>query len=97
MDPAARLLSYSPTGAFAIVENALFGSGWGAATRLIITLALTALGHSVPLRGGDGYRQVQVIEVTSGASGVTIRGFGMFSEFGGAVHGSTHTPASSIS
>jgi hypothetical protein len=30
-----------------------------------------------------GYRQVQVIEATSGASGVTTRGFGMFSEFGG--------------
>ena len=43
------------------------------------------------------YRQVQVIEATSGASAVTIRGFGMFSEFGGAVHGSTHTPASSLS
>ncbi len=43
------------------------------------------------------YRQVQVIEATSGASGVTIRGFSMFSEFGGAVHGSTHTPASSMS
>jgi hypothetical protein len=41
-----------------------------------------------------GYRQVQVIEATSGASGVTTRGFGMFSEFGGAVHGSTQTPAS---
>jgi hypothetical protein len=44
-----------------------------------------------------GYRQVQVIVATSGASGVTMRGFGMFSEFGGAVHGSTHTPASSMS
>lgn len=59
MDLAARLLSYSPAGAFAIVERALFG-GWGLATRLIITLALTAFGHSVPLRGDNGYRQVQI-------------------------------------
>jgi hypothetical protein len=43
------------------------------------------------------YRQVHVIEATSGASGVTMRGFGMFKEFGGAVHGSTHTPSSSMS
>jgi hypothetical protein len=42
------------------------------------------------------YRQVQVIEATSGASGVTIRGFGMFSEFGGAVHGSPQTKAYSM-
>jgi hypothetical protein len=44
-----------------------------------------------------GYRQVQVIMATSGASGVTILGFGMFSEFGGAVHGSMHTASSSLS
>lgn len=43
------------------------------------------------------YRQVQVIDATSGASGMTMREFGMFKEFGGAVHGSTHTPASSMS
>jgi hypothetical protein len=43
------------------------------------------------------YRQVHVIEATSGASGVTMRAFGMFREFGGAVHGSTHTPSSSMS
>ena len=43
------------------------------------------------------YRQVQVIDARSGASGVTMRGFGMFREFAGAVHGSTHTPASSMS
>ena len=43
------------------------------------------------------YRHVQVIEATSGASGVTMRPFGMFREFGGAVHGSTHTPSSSMS
>ena len=43
------------------------------------------------------YRHVQVIEATSGASGVTMRAFGMFREFGGAVHGSTHTPSSSKS
>ncbi len=97
MGPTAEWLSYSPPQPFAIVERALFGGGRGAAIRLIITLALTAFGHSVPLRGDDGYRQVQVIEATSGASGVTIRGFGMFSEFGDAVHGSTHTPASSMS
>ena len=41
--------------------------------------------------------QVHVMDATSGASGVTIRGFGIFREFGGAVHGSTHTPASSMS
>jgi hypothetical protein len=43
------------------------------------------------------YRQVQIMDATSGASGVTMCGFSMFREFGGAVHGSTHTPASSMS
>ena len=53
--------------------------------------------HSAKVAKDLGYRQVQVIEATSGASDLTIRGFGMFSEFGGPVHGSTHTPASSMS
>jgi hypothetical protein len=43
------------------------------------------------------YRHVQLIEATSGAPGVTMRAFGMFREFGGAVHGSTHNPSSSKS
>lgn len=48
-------------------------------------------------RSPSGYRHVQVIVAARGASGVTILGLGRFSEFGGAVHGSTQTPASSLS
>jgi hypothetical protein len=62
-----------------------YGAAWAHADRFTV------------VRCAESYRQVQVIVAMSGASGVTMRGFGMFSEFGGAVHGSTHTPASSMS
>ena len=37
-------------------------------------------------------RQAQVIAAFSGCAGVTRVGLAMLSEFGGAVHGSTHIP-----
>jgi hypothetical protein len=66
-------------------------------TRRLRSLTSDAGLHAASSSLARHYRHVQVIEVTSGASGVTMRAFGMFREFGGAVHGSTHTPSSSKS
>lgn len=93
----AGLLRCPPTATFAIVKaGALLGDGTvvGPDHRACADLRSASQCRCTAM---VGYRQVQVIAATSGASGVTIRGLGMFSEFGGAVHGSTHTPGSSRS